>query len=171
MVADGFPLRRWGHLADWTVLSGAQNQIDPATGRLSSVAGLVGDDLEQPGTKRRAGPKTSQRIVRLDEGILCNIVGLGGVAGDQVGGAKGNLLSASHERLVGEGVAPLRPGDELTVFRWPALQGEALQSSYNRRPFLVPDPFQLERLIASHSAATRQPDQLSTRHVSGADSL
>ena len=53
--------------------------------------------------------------MRLDEAVLCGLFGIGGRAGEEIGGAEGDLGMAAHKVLVGGGVAALGTRDELTV--------------------------------------------------------
>src|SRR5262245_49325860 len=65
----------------------AQRERLAATGAATTVARLVGDDLQQPRLERRSRAKAPERAIRLDEGVLSRLLGVGAVAGDEPGGS------------------------------------------------------------------------------------
>src|SRR5262249_42726460 len=93
----------------------AERELLPPAGRAPPVPRLVRDDPQQPRPERRAAPEAAERAVRLDEPVLRGLLGVGGVAGEQVGGAEGDPLVQAHELLVGGCVAALRALDELLL--------------------------------------------------------
>src|SRR5829696_8513641 len=68
--------------------------------RAPPVARLVGDDRQQPGAERRTLAEAAARAVRLDEGVLHDLLGVGGRARDDVCGAEGDHLVLADELLV-----------------------------------------------------------------------
>ena len=60
------------------LLGHAQREPLPPAGGDHPVAGLVGDDLEQPGPKRRARPEAPQRPCALTNALLGGVLGLRG---------------------------------------------------------------------------------------------
>jgi hypothetical protein len=62
------------------LVRGAQQRPRVALGGATAVARLVGDDLQQPRLKRRAGPEAAQGSVRLEQRVLNDVFGVG-VAG------------------------------------------------------------------------------------------
>ena len=93
--------------------------LAPAGGA-AAIARLVGDDREQPGAKRRAAAEARQRAPGLRQPDLSGVLGIGGVAGDQVCGAEGDLLVVADERGESGGVATTCTLDELVLCRWSA---------------------------------------------------
>ena len=101
-------------------MCGAQREpLAPALGA-AAVARLVRDDREQPGAKRRAAAEARQRAPGLRQPDLGGVLGVGGVAGDQVCGAEGDLLVVADERGESGGVATTCALDELVLCRWSA---------------------------------------------------
>ena len=98
----------------------AEHEPLPPAGRAAAVPGLVRDDPEQPGPKRRACPEAAERAVGLHEPVLRGLLGVGLVAGDEVRGSECDCLMCSHDLLVCGRVACLRAGDELRLGKWPA---------------------------------------------------
>jgi hypothetical protein len=110
----------------------------PATG-LAAVARLVGDDGEQPRPERRAVAEASEGVERLDEALLGGVLGLGGVAGDQVSGAEGDPLVAANECLVRGDVTVFGASDQGGVLQWAAPPPDGiLRYVYSRRRRMVP---------------------------------
>src|SRR5215204_2356931 len=94
-----------------------QEHTGAARRRPALDSGLVGDYREQPRSETGAGPEASERAVRFHEGLLGRVLGLRGVARDEVGGAEGHLLVAAHQPLISRSVSTLRPLCELRVIR------------------------------------------------------
>lgn len=78
-----------------------KDEIRASPSRLATIPRLVDDDLQQPGPKRGAGSKTAQREIRLDERLLCRILGLARRAGHDPGGSDGEILIAANELFEG----------------------------------------------------------------------
>ena len=55
--------------------------------------------------------------VRFDEGLLCGVFRLRGVARDEIGGPEGDRLVTAHQLLVRDRIPVLRPLGELRVLR------------------------------------------------------
>ena len=72
-----------------------------AAGRAGPVARLIGHDPQQPGPPLRPLAEPVESSVGLDETLLRRVLGVGSRAGDDVGGAKGNLLVSLHDLLIG----------------------------------------------------------------------
>jgi hypothetical protein len=83
-------LRRRGRVAGAALLGQAQLEARAAAGRAAAVARLVGDDLEQPRSQRRTLAEAPERAVRLDEGVLNRLLGVGGRSRDDIRGAEGD---------------------------------------------------------------------------------
>src|SRR5438046_2427009 len=81
----------------------------PAPGGAAAVASLVGDDLKQPGPKRRAWAKAPERPVRLDEPVLRGLLGIALIARDDERGAKRDSLVCTYELLIGASVSAASP--------------------------------------------------------------
>ena len=77
-----------------------------------------GDDLEEPGSKRRARPEARQGEIRLDEGTLRGILRLGRVAGDDVRGPKGEILVLPHKHFVGGAISAAGAFDCSRLVQW-----------------------------------------------------
>ncbi len=74
-----------------------------------------------------------QRAVGLEEAVLGGLVGVGGAAGDEVGGAKRDLGMAVDELLEGVDIPARGTRDELrVVVEWPAHHCEPY--TIRRRP-------------------------------------
>ena len=97
----------------------AQDEPLAAARRAAAVASLVGDDPQQPRLERRAAPEAPERALRLDESVLRGLLGVGGVARQQVRRAERDPLICAHERLPGLEVAAPGPLDELGFVQWP----------------------------------------------------
>src|SRR5918993_443831 len=95
----------------------SQEQAGTARCRPSLVSGLVGDYREQPRPERGAGAEAPEGAVRLHEGLLGRILSRRGVACDEVSGAEGHLLVATHQPLIRRSVSTLRPLCEPRVIR------------------------------------------------------
>ena len=93
----------------------AERQVGAAPGGDPPVARLVDDDLEQPGAERRTVPEAAERQVGFDKPLLGGVLGLPGVPQDEVGGAEGQVLEATHELPVGVLVGALRPLDQFAL--------------------------------------------------------
>ena len=104
----------------------AEGEPLAATLRPPPVARLVGDDGEEPGPHGSARAEARQGPPRLDEAGLGGVLGVGGVAGDQVRGAEGDLLVLGDERSERVGVAAAGPFDELVLSRWSAHHSSSL---------------------------------------------
>src|SRR6202008_1736368 len=63
----------------------------------AAVAGLVGDDRQQPGPERRALAEAGEGAPGLHEAVLGGVLGIGGRPRDEVGRAKRDLLVFLHE--------------------------------------------------------------------------
>src|SRR5204862_13936 len=70
----------------------AQRQARTAPGQAPPVVRLVRHDPKQPGPKRLAAPKATDRAERLHERVLGCLLGVGRRTGDQVGRAEGDSL-------------------------------------------------------------------------------
>ena len=90
-------------------------------GGAAAVASLVRDDLQEPGAHRLAGAETAERAPRLDEPVLGRVLGVGCVAGDDVGHSECDLLVRTHELLVRARVSTLGAQRELPLVLWTAL--------------------------------------------------
>src|SRR5919204_757273 len=99
----------------------AHGELRAATSGTATVARLVGDDLQHPGTERRACAKPPQRAPRLDEAVLCRVLGFGRTTGDEVRGAECDALVCVHELCVGVVVAAPRAFDQFGFVEWTAL--------------------------------------------------
>ena len=97
-----------------------QLECGAPAGGTAPVERLVRDDAQQPGPEGRAGAERAQRGVRLEQRLLYGILGLGGVARDQPGGAEGERLLAARELLVGGQVAAPRRVKQLALVAVPA---------------------------------------------------
>ena len=114
------PLGRRSRVSRGKLVCGAQGEpLAPARGA-AAVARLVRDDREQPRAKRRAAPEARQRAPGLRQADLGGVLGVGGVAGDQVRGAESDLLVVADERGEGGGVTATCALDELVLCRWSA---------------------------------------------------
>ena len=102
-----------GSAAGGGLARGARGEVGAASGRAAAVARLVGDDAQQPGAQRALGVEARQRGVGLHERLLGGVLGVGGVAGHDVGGAEGELLVGGDERLEGREVSALRAQDQV----------------------------------------------------------
>ena len=91
------------------------------------VAGLVGDDRQQPRTQRLAEAKPAQCVVSLYEGLLGRLLGIGGAAADDVCDAEGDLLVFTDERRVRVAIAVARALDQLVLCQWPAHHHSVVQ--------------------------------------------
>ena len=89
-------------------------------GRPPSVAGLVGDDPQDPRPERRVRPEPRQRGVGLDERVLDGVLGVA-VGRDEVGRPDRDVLVASDQLFVGHDLAFPRADDQLGIFQWTAL--------------------------------------------------
>ena len=72
--------------------------------------------------RRRSAGRRERLVMRalcLDESVLSGLLGIGGVAREQVCGAEGDALICAHERLPGLEVAVPGPLDELGFVQWP----------------------------------------------------
>ena len=74
---------------------GPQPQAEPPAGRATPVACRVADDPQQPRPERRALPEPIERAICLHECLLRRVLGLGGVAEDEIGGPKCDLTEVS----------------------------------------------------------------------------
>src|SRR5436190_4601360 len=117
--ADRGFLGRGGRLARGS--RDPQRQMLASARRPPAVARLVRHDPEQPGAQRRVGAEAAERPPGLEEPLLGGVLGVGGVAGDDVGHSECDLLVGADERLVGARVAALRAQDELPLLAWTAL--------------------------------------------------
>ena len=81
---------------------------------------LIGDDAEQPGSERPTSLESVQRGVRLDERLLCGVLGALGRPEDDVGGSIGHGFVDAKQRNVGVAVAAARQLDELGLGKLPA---------------------------------------------------
>ena len=80
------------------------------------VPGLVRDDLQQPWPERRSGAEPVQRCVRLDEGLLHDVLRVS--AGTEQGGrAQRYRGMAVHQLRVRVAVAAAYPGQQVGVVR------------------------------------------------------
>ena len=113
-------LGRWGRIARPAILGGAEGETGPAPGRPPSVAGLVGDDPQEPRPERGVGPEPRQRGVGLDERVLDGVLGVA-VGRDEMRRPDGDVLVASDQLLVGHDLAIPRAVDQLGIFQWTAL--------------------------------------------------
>ena len=86
--------------------------------RFRASLATIASSQGRKGAPRRKRPSDA---VGLDEGLLHDVLGVGGRAREQVGGAKRDRLMLLHEGAEGAGVALLRAGDELVVCQWPVL--------------------------------------------------
>ena len=113
-----------------------QVQLEPraARRRAPAVARLVGDDREQPRAQRRVLAEAAERAVRLHEGVLHGLLGVGGRASDDVCGAEGDPLVLADELFVGVEIPALGARDELRFSAWPAHHCPF----YTRAPTSVP---------------------------------
>src|SRR3954471_17714173 len=98
-----------------------QQQVLPAACGAAPVPRLVRDDLEKPRTERLVDPGAAECAPRLRQPVLERVLGVGDVAGDDVGHAERNLLVRAHELLVRARVAALGAGCELSLVGWTAL--------------------------------------------------
>ena len=98
----------------------AEREPFAAAFRPPPVARLVRHDREQPGTKRRAAAEARQRPPGLRQPELGCILGVGGIAGDQVCGAESDLLVVAGKRGEGGGITVTCTLDELVLCRWSA---------------------------------------------------
>src|SRR5262249_9673642 len=91
-----------GVLAGWPGLrSGAQRQRGASAPGATAISRLVRDDRQQPGTKSFTATEAPERTVRLDECVLCSLLGVRGVAGDHERRAEGERLIGEHELFEG----------------------------------------------------------------------
>src|SRR5207302_9076066 len=108
-------------------------------GGAAAVASLVRDDPQQPGAHRLPGAEAAERAPGLDQRLLGGILGVGCVAGDDVGHSECDLLMRADELLVGARVAALRAQHELPLLVWTALHTattpRAAQEFQPRLPF------------------------------------
>ena len=84
-------------------------------GRAPPIARLVRDDAQQPGPDRRPLAKAGEGGVRLEEGFLDGIVGIG-LRAHEVRGPQGDVLVAAHDLLVRHDVAGPGTRDQFGVF-------------------------------------------------------
>src|SRR5438046_10757028 len=103
----------------------AKLEVVAPAGRTHAVAGLVGDDPQQPRAQLGAGPKAIKRTERLDKAFLGRVLGVRGGARHDISGAERDVLVALHDLLVGGRVATLRACDQVGIVRWPALHRNA----------------------------------------------
>jgi hypothetical protein len=85
------------------------------TARAALRARLVRDDLQQPGSERRAAAEAAERPVGLQERLLERVLRVARIASDQVRHPIGEALVLEQQRLVGIDVPALRPLDELLL--------------------------------------------------------
>ena len=84
----------------------------PPAPAAAPVAGLVGDDLHQPGPQRAAVLEPAQRAERLHERLLGDILGLALRSADGEGGAQRRPLVAGDEHAEGFAVTSAGARDE-----------------------------------------------------------
>src|SRR5215210_2346740 len=130
-----------------------QEQTGATRCRPALVSGLVGDYSEEPRPEWGAGPEATEGAVSLHEGLLGRVLGLRGVARDEVGGAEGHLLVAAHQPLIRRGVSTFRPLCELRVIRGdgPPPRRRSLQSS------TTPGAKRFPGITANHDASGEPP--------------
>src|SRR6266536_984008 len=135
-------LGRRGRVSRRADLGDAQRQVVLAATGAAAVAGLVGDDGEQPGPERRSRAEAVQGVPGLHQALLRGVVGVGAAAGDQVGRPVCEILVPAHQGLVGTHVSPSRPFDELAfvLVQWTALHCVALGHQYTGAAGRVPGP-------------------------------
>jgi hypothetical protein len=102
-----------GRLPRGSLRSRAQYEAGAATRGPAPVAGFVGHDLENPGTKRCAGPKAAECVVGLHETFLGCVFRLGRVSDDEVRRTECDPLVCLHELSIGALIAPFGSFDEL----------------------------------------------------------
>ena len=118
---DGGRLGGGGRLPRGRRRNRPQREVGAAARGPAAVAGFVGDDLEDPRPKRRAGPEAVQRRPGLHEPLLGGILRIRGAPGDEVRRAKRDPLICLHEVSIGGFIALLGPFDELRFLQWTAL--------------------------------------------------
>src|SRR6202022_919291 len=106
-----------------------------AAGGADAVAGLVGDDLEEPWSRLGLAAERAQGPKRPDGGVLGGLLCLGHGPGDHVSGPEGNLLVAMHDLLIGSRVAALGAREKLGIILWAALHRNALNTPRAERRF------------------------------------
>src|ERR1043166_6496911 len=99
-----------------------------------AVAGFVGDDAQQPGTKGESRTEPPQRSIRLEEPVLCRLLRGRGVSTEEVGGSDGNPLVHPDELLVAACAPPASRRDEPCRSRWPARHSLITPDGTNRFP-------------------------------------
>src|SRR6266536_615486 len=130
--ADRGFLGRGGRLARGS--RGPDGQVLAPAGRPAAVACLVRHDPEQPGPQGLVRAEASERAPGLEEALLRRVLGVGGVAGDDVGHSECDLLVCADERLVRARVAALRGQDERPLLAWTALHQPYYTAARRRVP-------------------------------------
>src|ERR1700682_87223 len=125
---DRLRLRGWGRIPRAEAPHQPQLQWVPAAGGADAVAGLVGDDFEQPRLRLRPAAERAERPVGLDEAVLGGLLGVSRGPGDHVGSREGNLLVALHDLLIGSRIAALGAREQLGIFLRSALHWNALNT-------------------------------------------
>jgi hypothetical protein len=64
--------------------------------------------------------------MRLEEGLLDGVLGIGGRSRDQVGGSEGDVIVPLDQQFVRLGIPGATARRELMVFQWTALHGVRL---------------------------------------------
>ena len=90
--------------------------------------------------ERRSPPKAAERSVCLHERVLRRFLGVLGVPGEEVCGAKGDSLVHADELLVRVLIPARSLGDELRVLEWSAHHLPYYTGSSDAVPSRRPDP-------------------------------
>lgn len=122
-------LGRWDRISRDT-LGYAQSQTEPTSGAPPAVQRLIADDAEEPGAKISMISDPPKRAMCLENRLLEDILGIVGVANNQISDAHPENLVSSNEGNEGIGVSRLGAADQFVIIQWTVLHSPVL----HRRP-------------------------------------